>query len=106
MFLARELGLTVGPKTARREIVVEIVMSSAKRIDRPTEYLLKMSADELKRYFSDRMVSKKELTALLDELGLAPRGILRGKMADFAAREISELGMYQRVAKGTAEKRN
>jgi len=59
-----------------------------------------MSKDELQRYFSDHMVSTRELMSILDYFGIAPKGKMRMKLTDFAANEISDLGMYQRVAKG------
>ena len=100
MVLARERGVHIDKKTPRRQIATEVVTAGLTRIDKSTEYLLEMSMDELSRYFSDRMVSSKELLDLLSRLGIAPTGKLRAKLSDFAAREISELGMFERVAKG------
>ncbi len=99
MMLARESGILMDKKTARRQMAIEIVMSSEKRITVPSEKLLEMSKDELQRYFSDHMVSSKEIMALLEDLEIAPKGKVR-KLSEFAANEISDLGMYQRVAKG------
>lgn len=104
MILARENGVTVDKRTARRQITIELVMSNLKRLDKPTEYLLTMSADELQRYFVERMVSNKELMSILEELGIAPKGKTRNRLTEFAAQEISDLGMFQRVAKGHNEK--
>jgi hypothetical protein len=103
MFLARKNGLTVEQKASRKQLAIELVMSAVKRIDKAPEYLLKMTDAELKRYFVDRMVSNTELTALLREFEIAPTGKLRGRLTDFAAREISELGVFQRVAKGSRD---
>lgn len=100
MVIAREAGHSVEKKTARRQIVVELVMSDVKRIEKSKDYLLKMSSEELQRYFSDRMVSSREILDLLSDLGIAPSGKVRGKLTDYAAREIGELGMFERVAKG------
>jgi hypothetical protein len=99
MMLARESGILMDKKTARRQMAIEIVMSSEKRITVPPEKLLEMSKDELQRYFSDHMVSSKEIMALLEDFEIAPKGKVR-KLSEFAANEISDLGMYQRVAKG------
>lgn len=99
MMLARENGIIVDKKTARRQIVIEIVMSPLQRITIETNKLLEMSKDELRRYFSDHFVSSREIMGLLSALGIAPRGKIR-RLSDFAANEISDLGMYQRVAKG------
>ncbi|MBC7987037.1 MAG: hypothetical protein H7X93_10300 [Sphingomonadaceae bacterium] len=103
MMLARENGILVDKKTARRQIAIEIIMSPEKRIAHEQDRLLEMSKDELQRYFSDHMVSTKELMSVLESLGIAPKGKLRGKLSEFAANEISDLGMYQRVARGKQE---
>ena len=100
MMLARENGVAVDKRTARKQIAIEIVMSEIRRIKYEPEELLAMSRDELLRYFSDYMVSTKELMGILDKLGIAPKSKLRTKLVDFAANEISDLGMYQRVSKG------
>lgn len=107
MMLARENGVIVDKKTARRQIVIEVVMSPLQRVDKKPDQLLDMSKDELHRYFSDHMVSTRELMGILDTLGIAPKGKQRGRLTDFAANEISDLGMYQRVARGKqADDRN
>lgn len=100
MMLARTNEVQVDSKMPRRQITIELVMGRLDRIDRPVEQLLEMSKDELLGYFSDRLVSGHELRKLLEGLGIAPKGKMRSKLADFAANEISDLGMYQRVAKG------
>ncbi len=100
----RNRGIEMGSKVARRQLTIELIMSPIKRIDKPRDFLLGMSSEELKRYFGDRMVSNKELMDLLDDLEIAPTGKLRGKLSDYAAQEIGDLGMFQRVAKGSASK--
>jgi len=100
MKLARNNGINVDSKTPRKQIVIELVMAPLDRIDKNIDDLLEMSRDELSRYFADRLVSGAELRKLLDGLGIPPKGKLRTRLAEFAASEISDLGMYQRVAKG------
>lgn len=100
MMLARANNLLVDSKAPRKQIAVELVMGRLDRIDKGVDQLLEMSRDELQRYFSDRLVSSRELRQLLEGLGIAPKGRLRTRLAEFAASEISDLGMYQRVAKG------
>tara|TARA_Y100001934_G_C11903577_1_gene563361 strand:- start:150 stop:560 length:411 start_codon:yes stop_codon:yes gene_type:complete len=100
MMLARKQGIQVEKKTARKQIAIELVMSGEKRISKDTSELMKMSRDELARYFGDTMASESEIRDILNELEIAPKGKLRGKLSDFAAREISDLGMYDRVAQG------
>lgn len=100
MVLARENGLNVESKMARRQLAIELVMTRITRITKPDEYLLNLSQDELRRYLGEMMASNAELLSLLERLGISPPGRLRGKLLDYAAREISELGVFQRIAKG------
>ena len=104
IMIARHNNIEVEAKAPRRQLAIELVMSPLKRIDKSVEELLELSRDELKRYFSDRLVSKTELLALLKQLEIAPSRKIRGRIADFAAGEISDLGMYARVAKGRVSK--
>lgn len=105
MVLARQDGHIVDKKTARKQIIIELIMSKFVRIEKSDEFLLGMSSEEIQRYFSDRLVSNREIGELLSRLGIAPTGKLRGKLADYAAREIGELGRFQRVARGAGSQK-
>ncbi len=100
MMIARREDINVEAKASRKQLTIELVMSQIKRIDKTAEQLVELSRDELKRYFSDRMVSNAELLSMLKEMEIAPSRKIRGRMIDFAANEISDLGVYSRVAKG------
>jgi hypothetical protein len=100
MMLARENSIIVDKRTARKQLAIELVMTPIRRVALEPDKLIEMSRDELQRYFSDHMVSTREIMNVLEQLGIAPRGKMRSRLADFAANEISDLGMYQRVAKG------
>lgn len=102
MMIARREGLDVEAKISRKQLAIELVMSGVKRVDKSPVQLMELSRDELKRYFTDRMVSNSELLAVLREMQIAPSRKIRGRMTDFAASEISDLGMYTRVARGRA----
>lgn len=100
MMIARREGLDVEAKASRKQLTIELVMSDVKRVEKSADQLMQLSRDELKRYFLDRMVSNSELLAILTEMQIAPSRKIRGRMTDFAANEISDLGMYARVARG------
>lgn len=100
--LAIRHGLTVEERVKRSDIIVELVNGSVSRIDKSTEELLEMSRADLKSYFSDKKVSRAELLKLLFELDIRPMPGGRVSLVDFAAREISDVGMYQRVARGSS----
>ncbi|GAA0272709.1 hypothetical protein GCM10009127_11390 [Alteraurantiacibacter aestuarii] len=100
MMVARRDGIDFEPKASRKQLTIELVMSRIQRIHKNTDQLLELSRDELKRYFTERLVSNAEILSLLKQLEIAPSRKIRGRMLDFAAGEISDLGMYARVAKG------
>ncbi len=98
--MATRRGVSVPRKTRRREIIVDLVNKDVTRIDKTMDDLLKMQRDDLKSYLNDRKVSRTELLALLASFELRPGREADRNLVDFVAREISDLGMYQRVAKG------
>lgn len=91
-------GATRGAK--RREIIVDLVNGRRIRIDKKRDELMAMTQEDLRTYFCKREVSRTELLRLLDEFGLRPKAEAKKNIVDFAAREISDLGMFQRVAGG------
>jgi hypothetical protein len=98
--LGRKTGLDIDSKTRRTLIAIEIVNSRFRRIDKTDDELLRMTHDQLRQYFEERKVSGSELTRLLEQFGVQARSEDKKHLLEFAAREISDLGMYQRVAKG------
>jgi len=99
--IAVHYGLTVEKKMRRSDIIIDLVNRDVVRIEKTTEDLLAMSQDDLGKYLKDRKVSKTELLNLLSQFDIRPGPEAKTKLVDFVAREISDLGMYQRVAKGT-----
>jgi hypothetical protein len=98
--IGQERGISIDKKTRRRLIAIEIVNSRFDRIDKSQDELLRMSQAELKDYLETRMVSGTELIRLLARFGIEARSEAKRNLLEFTAREISDLGMYQRVAKG------
>lgn len=98
--LAARYGGADARGARRREIIVDLVNGRSIRIDKTQEELMAMTQKDLKAYFCKREVSRTELLRLLDEFGLRPKAGARKNIVDFAAREISDLGMFQRVARG------
>ena len=99
--IANCYGLVVDKKAKRNDIIVDLVNGESVRIDKTLEELLAMKCDELKSYFVSRKVSRTELLKVLTELDIRPTYKDKGNLVEFAAREISDFGMYQRVASGT-----
>jgi len=87
-------------KMKRLDLIRAVV--EKKRVDltkNPAE-LMKMDADAIKSYFTNIKVSKKELLNLLESMDIRPGSVARHNLIEFAAREISDIGMYKRVAQG------
>ena len=93
-------GITVEKRTKRGDIIVDLVHRNSIRIDKTTDELLTMNRDDLSRYFRSRKVSRTEILKLLSQFDIRPSPGDKVNLVDFAAREISDVGMYQRVAKG------
>ena len=102
--LAVGTGASVHGKMRRTDLINELVNRKISQIKKPLEELMLMKHQELKAYFEENRVSATELLKLLSEVGITPGSEARKHLADFAAREISELGMYKRVAEGPRKK--
>ena len=98
--MAIRRGFTVDKGTRRRDIIVDLVNRNLIRIDKTADELLAMDYDELCNYFRNREVSRTELMKLLSQFDIRPSPSDKINLIEFAAREISDVGMYQRVAKG------
>lgn len=99
--IAGYCGLEMDKKTRRSDIIVDLVNGDAVRINKTLEELLAMKCDDLKNYFLARKVSRTELLNLLMKLDIRPTYGDKGNLVEFTAREISDFGMYQRVASGS-----
>ena len=99
--MAVSRGSTLERKTKRCDVIIDLVNRNSINIDKTSDELLAMNRNDLKNYFNDKKVSRTELLKLLSEFDLRPTSRDMINLVDFAAREISDIGMYQRVAKGT-----
>ena len=99
--MAVRCGFAVEKRTKRGDIIVDLVHRNSIRIDKTTDELLTMNRDDLSSYFRSKKVSRTELLKLLSQFDIRPAPSDKVNLVDFAAREISDVGMYQRVAKGT-----
>ena len=95
---ASELNLNIPTKTPRKELISAIVSKSSQRIDKTIQELLSMSSSELLNYFDKVRPSKEELLSILGDLDFHPGGEAQKSLYKYAARQISDTGMFQRVA--------
>lgn len=87
-------------KMKRRDLIRALVERKRLDLTKKPEELMEMDADALKTYFLSIKASKKEILDLLESLDIRPGSVARNNLTEFAAREISDIGMYRRVAQG------
>lgn len=98
--LASEANIPVDRKMTRSEIIIEVVNYKVRRVNISPEQMMSMTPKELHQYFRERRPSRSELIGILSELGVRPSSHSGRNLMSFAAREIAELGVYERVARG------
>lgn len=91
---------SVNSKMRRLEVIDMVIEVKRKELYKSPDELMDMDVDELKLYFSDYRFTRQEILTLLETLDIRPSGEARKKLSDFAAREISEIGRFKRVAHG------
>ncbi|MER8975446.1 MULTISPECIES: hypothetical protein [unclassified Mesorhizobium] len=97
--LAAQTGKKLPSKTRRKDLVNEIVFGAIKRIDLPIDELMRLGAEDLLDYFETKRPSRSELLKILGELDFHPGSEAQKSLYKYAARQISETGMFQRVAR-------
>lgn len=103
-FLLEEQGKTLPTKASRKELVTEVLQSAANCIKKPLDELLALTGEEILKYFESVRPSQNELLALLRQLGFRPGSDAKKSLYKYAARQLSETGMFQRVAHSNQER--
>ncbi|OOG82825.1 hypothetical protein B0E41_14135 [Hydrogenophaga sp. A37] len=88
-------------KLKRRDLIKAVVEQKRLDLTKKPDELMAMNAEALKAYFLSIKASKREILNLLESLDIRPGSVARNNLTEFAAREISDIGMYRRVAQGT-----
>lgn len=87
-------------KLKRSEIIEEVILATRKMTHKSADELMEMTKEELAAYFHEQKYSRKEILDLLYTLEIRPGSTAKKNLTEFAISEISEIGMYKRVAKG------
>lgn len=98
--IALKNNLNYDKKARRTDIIVDLINRDSTRIDKAIEELLAMDYHNLRSYLVERKVSRTELLGMLKKFDIRHINDPKIKLLDFVARELSDMGMYQRVAKG------
>ena len=96
--IAERLGCVLSKDMSRLQLITEILEVANKRIDKPLDALFQMNHNELVKYFTTIEVETKELLELLKELDVQPHRDGLRNLIEFAAQQISETGLYMRIA--------
>jgi hypothetical protein len=97
--MAEGRGLRVSAKARRTMIVDQILMFVDQKINKSLDEMLAMSLEELLAYFERVRPSRTELLELLERLDFHPGSEAQRGLYKYAARQISEVGLFQRVAR-------
>lgn len=87
-------------KLKRADMIEEIILATRRISHKTVEELMAMSKEELHSYFQEQKYSRKELLDLLYTLEIRPGSSAKKNLTEFTINEISDIGMYRRVAKG------
>ncbi|MEZ8241372.1 hypothetical protein AB6D85_16955 [Vibrio splendidus] len=94
--------LTPSHKKAKRiELIRYIVISVRKKMLPEYSELVDMDSEQLEKHFTSFKYSKSEVLHILDELEIRPKTQSLKSLIKFAVSEIGEIGMFQRIAKGS-----
>lgn len=87
-------------KQKRSDIINLLLANARKKTTKTIDQLMEMDAEALKQYFHDVKASRGEILEVLLKLDIRPGSAAKKNLVDYAAQEISDIGMYRRVAQG------
>jgi hypothetical protein len=101
--MAEVQGVRTPAKARRAQIVEQLMLIADQKIDKTLDEMLSMSSEGLLDYFDRNRPSRTELLRVLEKLDFHPGSEAQKSLYKYAARQISETGMFKRVA-GPKEK--
>ncbi len=102
--LARSIGLSPKTKDSKKNVSTQIVQNVDKRIHKPLDELKGMSKDDLILYFEKVECHQDELIELLKNIDLKARVKTNKGLIEFAAIQISSLGIFERLSNHEGKK--
>ena len=98
LMLAQSLGIKVAKKDGKNKIVTELIKLVDKRIMKSIEELKLLLKEQLIDYFEQVQCDQEELVDLLQNIDLRSRAKSRKALVEFAAIQISSLGIFERLS--------
>ena len=96
--LCKALGLPTKSKDSRSKVAQLLIRHIDRRIDKDLDVLKKMSKEQLLEYFDTVQCDPGELIDLLKSIDIESRVKSRKAIKEFAAIQISSLGIFERIA--------
>lgn len=97
--MAENQGVRIPARTKRTDVVDQLMFFADQKIDKTLDEMLAMTSDDLLSYFERTRPSRTELLRFLEKLDFHPGGEAQKSLYKYAARQISETGMFKRVAR-------
>ncbi len=98
MSTAESLGIRLPKRTPKTMVAIAIVRHVDRRIDKSLEELKQMSGPDVLQYFIDKDPDPEEVIELLQSIDIKNRVRSRKSLFEFAANQISSLGVFERLA--------
>ena len=95
---AESLGINLPKRTPKAEVAIAIVKHVDRRIDKSLDELKQLSGSQILQYFTDVEPDTEEIIEILQSIDIKNRVRSRRSLFEFAANQISSLGVFERIA--------
>ena len=103
---ADRLGISLPKRTSKAKMAVAIVRHVDRRVGRSLEELKQLSRSEILQYFNEVEPDTEEIVDILRSVDIDIRARSRKSLLEFAATQISSLGVFERLALHPSSSRN
>ncbi len=97
--MAEAQGVPIPARSKRADVIDQLMLLADQKIDKTIDDMLAMTSEALLAYFDRTRPSRTEMLRLLEKLDFHPGSEAQKGLYKYAARQISETGMFQRVAR-------
>ncbi len=102
--LAHSLGISPKSKDSKKSVALQIIQNVDKRINKTLDELKTLSKEELIKYLESVQCHQDEIIELLGSIDLKVRVKSREALIEFAAIQISSLGVFERLSEYDGKK--
>ena len=98
LVVAGDSGIHLPKRTPKAELANAIIKQLDRRISKPLDELKQLSVPEIVSYFNAVDAETEEVIELLKSIDIKNRARSRKDLFEFAANQISNLGIFERLA--------